>query len=224
MKTHPCPSCGKESYYLAAPDRAFHEDGSDTRECWFNLHRHGVTYPLGRIVGARSLLNRCPEWLAIRTVPANGGTAICLQLDWVADGWPDDVPVAVRQVTEDVVAALDEEGIQAYGPDRPVLRCKPSRAGVYFLRSGEHLKIGESGNVPQRMRELATGNPRPLRLMACEPIAERMPRVSRERAYHDRWRDLRVPGTEWFTWTRDLNVWVHSLIENGHAFSGEEMP
>jgi hypothetical protein len=75
-----------------------------------------------------------------------------------------------------------------------------ARACVYAIIEvvdSKAVKLGKSAGHPsQRLRELQTGNPRPLRLLAYT-------RHLTERAVHLRWRALREQG-EWFRLDRGL--------------------
>lgn len=220
---HRCPSCGKRSYWVPEADRLFHADGSDHERCWIDLHRNGHRIPFERPLAARDLLRSRTDHLAIRTIETGEGTDICLRLDHVPCDFPEDLPVAVKQATADVIAAMTQEDIQPWMPDHPRPRCEPARAGVYFIRSGDHVKIGESGDIPARMRELSTGNPVRLRIVACIPIIEKAARKQQEATYHRHWAAQRIAGTEWFAWTPEINSWVQSLIYRGIAFDGDEL-
>ena len=75
---------------------------------------------------------------------------------------------------------------------------------VYFIQSGDHIKIGYAINVVKRMDELQIGNPEALRLlgvMAGKP--------SDERALHRRFNSDRVKG-EWFRSSGNLIAFIES--------------
>lgn len=87
---------------------------------------------------------------------------------------------------------------------RWVKQAKPS--GVYFISSGEAIKIGISTDVVGRMRSLQTASPYPLRLMAFLPGAT--PRD--EAMLHRKFAHLRLEG-EWFKPGPDLLEYVFGL-------------
>ena len=68
----------------------------------------------------------------------------------------------------------------------------PTEQGVYFARAVGLVKIGWAKNVQARLRELQTGCPVDLHLLATTP-GER----TDERSYHRRFCDFRARG-EWF--------------------------
>jgi hypothetical protein len=44
--TYRCPVDGKESWYVAAADRFYHRDGSDSRGCLRSMHRGETMWPM----------------------------------------------------------------------------------------------------------------------------------------------------------------------------------
>lgn len=84
----------------------------------------------------------------------------------------------------------------------------PVNPCVYFIRAGEAgaIKIGTTrGNPHARLRDLQTGNPEPLVLLAVMPGG---PDV--ERGLHDRFVDSRLTG-EWFRPTERLLGFVEGV-------------
>jgi hypothetical protein len=63
---------------------------------------------------------------------------------------------------------------------------------VYFIRGGEHIKIGWSKDPLKRLEQLRTGCPYPLEMLGCMAGEE-----SDERALHEHFAHLRERG-EWF--------------------------
>lgn len=88
----------------------------------------------------------------------------------------------------------------------------PSR--VYFLRDGDHVKIGTSANVPVRIAGGQTMNPRELVLIGSVPGDRRL-----EADLHRRFRRLHVRG-EWFEATPELLAFIDELFAStGRASS-----
>lgn len=71
-------------------------------------------------------------------------------------------------------------------------------AGVYFVRSGDAVKIGMSGDIPSRIRALRTMSPLPLELLGAIPGGR-----TEEAELHRAWAGQRMHG-EWFKATPDL--------------------
>ncbi|WBU37615.1 GIY-YIG nuclease family protein [Homoserinibacter sp. YIM 151385] len=73
--------------------------------------------------------------------------------------------------------------------DVPDLELGPARVEVvYYLRVADRVKIGTTGALEQRMRQLRHDE-----LLAIEPGG-----VARERRRHERFAELRYDRTEWF--------------------------
>jgi hypothetical protein len=82
--------------------------------------------------------------------------------------------------------------------------CKPRRKPshvVYFLRFGDRVKIGTSGNLEQR-----------LQVVPHDEVIGTIPGdVTMEREWHDRWAKLRLVG-EWFQAVPELLAAIHQAI------------
>lgn len=78
---------------------------------------------------------------------------------------------------------------------------------IYFIRQGKYVKIGRTNNLDRRFRELKTGAPKELRLVAAmEGESET------ESALHYMFRDLRVEG-EWFRYAKLTEAVCHLLSQ-----------
>lgn len=84
------------------------------------------------------------------------------------------------------------------------------REQVYFVRSGEHIKIGFSVDVPARMKELATGNPVQLELLAVVNGGRDL-----ERAIHEALANHRSQR-EWFHDRPEVLQVMRAVIVDGH--------
>lgn len=74
---------------------------------------------------------------------------------------------------------------------------------IYFIKSGEFVKIGHCERDPiRRLEKLQIGNPITLELIAIVPNGSRHD----ERQWHDRFEKLRVRG-EWFQLERRI-LWA----------------
>lgn len=68
---------------------------------------------------------------------------------------------------------------------------------VYFLKSGQHIKIGVSNNVNSRIQTLQTGNPHEFELIGAIPQLARTQAFEIESKFHHYFRSARKQG-EWF--------------------------
>jgi hypothetical protein len=74
----------------------------------------------------------------------------------------------------------------------PAIAPWPSDPGVYFVLAGDRIKIGKAARVGQRLRELQTGSPQKLVLVAVAPGG-----LAEEAELHERFAAHRIQG-EWF--------------------------
>lgn len=93
-------------------------------------------------------------------------------------------------------------------PVSPAEEKPPVDLYVYFIQSGELVKIGTSRDPRKRFQTLRLGSPAPLRLLACIPGGR-----PEERALHNRFARCRRHG-EWFDATAELLEFIHSLRES----------
>jgi len=101
-------------------------------------------------------------------------------------------------------------------------------AYVYFIRECEsgYVKIGWSGQPSHRLRELQTGNPRPLTLLRMHQVADG---PLYEKLLHEHFARYRIRDTEWFLLSEDaiLGLQVDEVlrpvasIEQGLLFTRE---
>lgn len=94
--------------------------------------------------------------------------------------------------------AVCDKHLASYGDRHPGF--------VYFLRGGDHVKIGHSRDVEKRRAELQTGNPYQLELLAQVPGSP-----VDERALHKRFAAERVAG-EWFRITPELEQVIQERL------------
>ena len=79
---------------------------------------------------------------------------------------------------------------------------------VYFiLCNNEFVKIGYSANVEQRLKQLQTGNPYPLKLLLVLKGLK-----DTEKGIHEEFSGSRVNG-EWFRYKSMLRYTINSIIE-----------
>lgn len=91
-------------------------------------------------------------------------------------------------------------------PGKPLPKpITPFSQGVYFLRAGDLIKIGTSGNISQRVKGLQMSSPVPLVLLAVAKGAH-----EEEHALHLRFSHLREHG-EWFRVAPDLIEFIDGL-------------
>lgn len=86
---------------------------------------------------------------------------------------------------------------------------------VYFAvdEQDHRVKIGFSGNVPQRIKALQGQEDNQLYVAATTPGGRR-----RERQLHDRWSGLRLDG-EWFTMASQISSFIESLPKTTPIFA-----
>jgi hypothetical protein len=75
-------------------------------------------------------------------------------------------------------------------------------AGVYFIRCGDFVKIGFSGDVARRMVDIQVANPIALELLCVLPVDRRG-----ESQFHDRFQHLWVRG-EWHHYGPELKYFI----------------
>ena len=76
---------------------------------------------------------------------------------------------------------------------------------IYFIRSGQYVKIGRSSNPLGRLRQVQTGNPVQGELLAVCPGGR-----NEEAAIHRAFAEYRVSG-EWFHATPKLNTLIEDI-------------
>lgn len=86
-------------------------------------------------------------------------------------------------------------------------RCKKEISYVYFLEAQglDKIKIGVSKNPEARLKQLMTGSPSALKLLAYYPGNE-----IEEKTLHEQFSDCRHDG-EWFHATKKLRVFIERL-------------
>jgi len=80
------------------------------------------------------------------------------------------------------------------------------KMAVYFIRSGDYIKIGVATNPHQRMRDLQTGNPIKLEIMGAIPGSFEM-----ETELHRQFSENRTEG-EWFTVDNRIEDFITSIV------------
>lgn len=110
---------------------------------------------------------------------------------WVEHGQRQPIPTAELQP-----APLE--------PLEPIERW-PNCEGVYFVAAAEFIKIGRADSIARRLRELQTGCPHDLSLVAWFSGGSK-----EERAYHRRFRAHRLRG-EWFRREGELDAFLQEV-------------
>lgn len=78
---------------------------------------------------------------------------------------------------------------------------------VYFVQSGEAVKIGFTTNMPLRLRHLRSANPYPVVVLGTIPGS-----VGNEQALHARFTHLRLHG-EWYNAVPELLQAIAGLMQ-----------
>lgn len=68
---------------------------------------------------------------------------------------------------------------------------------VYFISDGEYIKIGSASSLPNRMKQLQTGNARKLKALYVIPCKNQAESLKIEKVLHKRLEEDNVLG-EWF--------------------------
>jgi T5orf172 domain len=95
--------------------------------------------------------------------------------------------------------------------DRPKDR---RRKVVYFLRFGDVVKIGYTGNFSERMKNYGPHE------LLCVIKGD----MDRERQIHALFRDDSAQGREWFRYTQRLQDFVDGMIERGWDIREKVLP
>jgi hypothetical protein len=103
---------------------------------------------------------------------------------------------------EDPVRVLNAREILYPLPEPIAISALHGVSGVYCVRAGDYVKIGQALDVAKRLRELQTGSAHPL-----EVLSILSPSTADERAWHRRFEHLRVRG-EWFQFCEQIAVVV----------------
>lgn len=83
---------------------------------------------------------------------------------------------------------------------------------IYFIQAKKHIKIGYSDDPCTRLRELQTGNPHKLKLMATMPGDSQT-----EIGLHEVFKKYRVEG-EWFKYTGHLQCCIMAFNDPKRLF------
>jgi hypothetical protein len=120
--------------------------------------------------------------------------------------------VTVRELTElaktGLAPAARVGGVYTYDPvalkkfARRREKTTVNGSVVYVIQCGDMIKIGYSRNVGQRLSQIQTSNPNPVRLVATLPGG-----LAEETALHSRFAEFRANG-EWFYRRGALRNWV----------------
>ena len=83
---------------------------------------------------------------------------------------------------------------------------------IYFVKSGDYVKIGLSSNIKERLTDLQTGNPEPLELLYSYPIKKHKP-INIEQAHHYRFRKHHHYN-EWFHLSDEIKNYIEKIKVN----------
>lgn len=85
---------------------------------------------------------------------------------------------------------------------------QPSGSVVYFIedQSDRSIKIGYTSNLRQRLASLCSGRPERLLVLASYPGG-----IDQEEIEHDRWKHIRIGGSEWFQGVPELHAYVVAI-------------
>lgn len=107
-----CPACGAQAHYLPQMDRYYHDDGSDNRKCFVDLHRGKRLHEQERPLLARDIFSRRVDFFNVMVVPGlHGGRDIALRLDGSYFDDELDLSDLVKEWREDIAQVLRWEGV-----------------------------------------------------------------------------------------------------------------
>lgn len=92
----------------------------------------------------------------------------------------------------------------------------PKTSSVYFVRSGDRVKIGTSHKPKQRIRDLQIANPDGLEVLHTMPGT-----FAEERQLHKQFAAHRLHG-EWFHYSDEIRAYVEGLKAGGQGSEGHE--
>jgi len=119
---------------------------------------------------------------------------------WLIDG--KEVRVVPRRVMEMLSNGFDRPpGERWQAPPEPVVE----RSVVYFVKSGDFVKIGRTTNFPDRLAKLQVGTPHALEVLHVIKGGSK-----REAEIHRALRDYHYRG-EWFHYCEPLIAYFESL-------------
>jgi hypothetical protein len=105
---------------------------------------------------------------------------------------------------ENALRVMNMTGAQSAAAIAEVMQRQPP-GFVYFIVSGERVKIGYSVNPKMRLKRLKTGAPQPLEIVATVPAYPH-----NERRLHKQFSDYRLHG-EWFRHEGELRAFIARL-------------
>lgn len=118
--------------------------------------------------------------------------------------------------------SIDTELTQARSPDVPARKFpRTIHLGwghTYFVRHGDAIKIGHSAIPKQRIRDIQTGFPVPLEILAIVPNT-----IISEPDAHQMFAHLRMSG-EWFLAEPDLLAFIEKVKRDADQLPKRELP
>ncbi len=85
---------------------------------------------------------------------------------------------------------------------------------IYFVKSGDYVKIGNSSNIKERLTDLQTGNPEPLELLYSYPINNKRHKPTNiEDAHHYKFRKHHHCN-EWFHLSNEIKNYIEKIKVN----------
>lgn len=73
---------------------------------------------------------------------------------------------------------------------------------VYFITDGDYIKIGVAASLPNRIKQLQTGNPRKLKAIYVIAAKSQRDALKMEADFHNYFRNKQCIG-EWFSLSKD---------------------
>lgn len=73
---------------------------------------------------------------------------------------------------------------------------------VYFITDGDYIKIGVAASLPNRIKQLQTGNPRKLKAIYVIEAKNQRDALKMEADFHNYFKDKKCIG-EWFLISKD---------------------
>lgn len=112
----------------------------------------------------------------------------------------------MTQLAEQVIAARAQmEVLPSF--EAPIRKALNGWCYIYFVRSGDRVKVGRAVDIPRRLAELRGANAKPIQLLGAIPA-----HATTEGLIHERFHDLRIAG-EWFTADVRLLAFIAQVVE-----------
>lgn len=110
----------------------------------------------------------------------------------------DEVDEKYKPKIEDLLMSIDDIYLTGYfAGTHLVEKMNLASCFVYFILCEDMIKIGVSGNVSRRLKELKTSNPKDMEIIHVIPFKDRKEAYKEEARLHAKYSSSKLGG-EWF--------------------------